>query len=434
MERSLFTKLQVWKDSPNRCPLVLDGARQVGKTWILRQFGEKSYKDMVYVNCDRNAFAQSLFVDYDMNRILTALSAYSGKKILPNETLVIFDEIQEVPAGLTALKYFCEDRPDIHVAVAGSLLGLQNHVGTGFPVGKVDRLRLYPMSFKEFLLAMGESPLADYLEEGKWNEYFVIKDKLINLLREYYFVGGMPLAVDAYSKRRDIFEVREIQNKILMDYNDDFSKHIPSNDLPKVRAIWNSVPGQLAKENKKFIWGYLRKGARAKDYENAIQWLMDAGLIHKVHRVKKFDIPLKFYEDSNTFKVFLNDLGLLGALANVPAKEILAESRLLTEYKGSFTEQYVEQQIRCSTDMPLYYYTNENSTSEIDFVLQAERVYPVEVKAEENLKAKSLAYVLKANNQLNGLRFSMADYREETRMKNIPLYLIDWYLEKKLLS
>ena len=430
MERLFLEKLIAWKNSPSRRPLVLEGARQVGKTWLLKQFGATEYKNCVYINCDHNPMMNSLFSDFDIKRILLALSAQTKQQIIPGETLIIFDEIQESPLALTSLKYFCEDAPEYHVAVAGSLLGLQVHSGTGFPVGKVDRLSLNPLSFNEFLLALGENSLVEYLDKGKWSEYATLKSKLIQLLREYYYVGGMPLVVDAFSQRHNIFEVRDLQKKILKDYAADFSKHIPKNELPKVRAVWKSIPSQLAKENKKFIWGVLRTGARAKEYENAVQWLLDAGLIHKVTRIKKFDIPLKFYEETDCFKVFLNDLGLLGAMANVPAKEILVDTKMMTEYKGSFTEQFVEQTYRFAQGEPLYYYSNDNSTAEIDFVIQADRVYPIEVKAEENLKAKSLAQALKTNENLHGLRFSMSDYREEERMTNVPLYLAEWFLGK----
>lgn len=430
MERLFLEKLIAWKNSPSRRPLVLEGARQVGKTWLLKQFGATEYKNCVYINCDHNPMMDAIFSDFDIKRILLVLSAQTKQQIIPGETLIIFDEIQESPLALTSLKYFCEDAPEYHVAVAGSLLGLQVHSGTGFPVGKADRLLLNPLSFKEFLLALGENILVEYLDKGKWSEYAALKSKLIQLLREYYYVGGMPLVVDAFSQRHNIFEVRELQKKILKDYAADFSKHIPKNELPKVRAVWKSIPSQLAKENKKFIWGALRTGARAKEYENAIQWLLDAGLTHKVTRIKKFDIPLKFYEETDCFKVFLNDLGLLGAMANVPAKEILVDTKMMTEYKGSFTEQFVEQTYRFAQGEPLYYYSNDNSTAEIDFVIQADRVYPVEVKAEENLKAKSLAQALKTNENLHGLRFSMSDYREEERMTNVPLYLAEWFLGK----
>lgn len=430
MERLFLEKLVAWKNSPSRRPLVLEGARQVGKTWLLKEFGATEYKNCVYINCDHNPMMGALFSDFDIKRILLALSAQTKQQIIPGKTLIIFDEIQESPLALTSLKYFCEDAPEQHVAVAGSLLGLQVHSGTGFPVGKVDRLSLNPLSFKEFLLALGENILVKYLDKGKWNEYAALRSKLIQRLREYYYVGGMPLAVDAFSQRHNIFEVREIQKKILKDYAADFSKHIPKKELPKVRAVWKSIPSQLAKENKKFIWGALRTGARAKEYENAVQWLLDAGLIHKVTRIKKFDIPLKFYEETDFFKVFLNDLGLLGAMANVPAKEILVDTKMMTEYKGSFTEQFVEQTYRFAQGEPLYYYSNNNSTAEIDFVIQADRVYPIEVKAEENLKAKSLTQALKTNESLHGLRFSMSDYREEERMTNVPLYLAEWFLGK----
>lgn len=429
MKRFLYEDLLKWKNDARRKPLVLEGARQVGKTWLLREFGRREFENVAYINCDLDDTAKLLFTDFNTDRILRAVSAITSQVVIPGKTLVVFDEIQEQPQGLTALKYFCENATEYHIAVAGSLLGLQVHSGSGFPVGKVDRLKLCPLSFCEFLDALGEKNLLAHLKEFRFNEYAVLKSKLIELLRQYYYVGGMPEAVLAYAERRNILEVREIQKQILDDYQDDFSKHIPANELAKVSAVWNSIPSQLAKENKKFIWGALRKGGRAKDYENAVQWLMNAGLVHKVCRINKVEMPIKFYEDAGCFKLFVNDLGLLGAMSDIPAKEILAESRMITEYKGAFTEQYVAQQYIATMNQPLYYYTNENSTSEIEFVFQQDAVFPTEVKAEENLKAKSLSTVLKSNASLKGIRFSMSDYREQERMVNVPLYLVEFYLK-----
>lgn len=430
MKRFLYEDLLKWKNSAHRKPLILEGARQVGKTWLLKEFGKNEFENVAYINCDTDDSSRFLFADFNIDRILRAVSAITSLVVEPGKTLIIFDEIQQQPEGLTALKYFCENAPEYHVVVAGSLLGLQVHSGSGFPVGKVDRLKLSPLSFSEFLDALGEKNLLMHLNAFRFDEYAVLKTKLIELLRQYYYVGGMPEAVLAYVDRKNILEVREIQKRILDDYRDDFSKHIPSNELAKVSAVWNSIPSQLAKENKKFIWGALRKGGRAKEYENAVQWLINAGLVHKVCRINKVEMPVKFYEDMGCFKLFVNDLGLLGAMSDIPAKEILAESKMITEYKGAFTEQYVAQQYIATMRQPLYYYTNENSTSEIDFVFQHGAVYPTEVKAEENLKAKSLSTVLKTNAQLKGIRFSMSDYREQKQMVNVPLYLVEFYLKR----
>lgn len=433
MKRLLYKDLLKWKNSGSRKPLILEGARQVGKTWLLKEFAKNEYENFLYINCETEIYVKNVFSDYDTQRIIRSLSALSGQNILPQKTLIILDEIQVLPVAITSLKYFCENANEYHVAVAGSLLGVKMHEGTGFPVGKVDHLTLHPLSFKEFLLAMNKDILVQYLDEHKWNEYSALKTELTELLRQYYFTGGMPLVVQKYVENQDLIEVRRIQKDILQDYEEDFSKHIPNTELPKVTAVWNSIPSQLAKENKKFIWGALKKGARAKEFENAVQWLIDAGLVHKVPRLKKIELPVKFYEDFSAFKLFFNDVGLLGALSDVPAKEILVSTKLMTEYKGAFTEQYVAQQyfsaLSSTYILPLYYYSNENSTSEIDFVFQKENVFPVEVKAEENLRAKSLSTILKTNTEITGIRFSMSDYREQERMVNVPLYLAFWYFE-----
>lgn len=435
MERLIFSKLIEWKNSKNRKPLIIEGARQVGKTWLLKEFGKKEFKNFVYINCDNNPQLENVFIDFDVQRIIRNLSALANIKIEPGKTLIIFDEIQESPKALTSLKYFCEQAPEYHVAVAGSLLGLMDHHGTGFPVGKVDSLNLYPLSFIEFLLALGKEILVEQIREHQWIELNALNSQLIELLRQYYYVGGMPAVVFSYIEDNDIQKVRSLQNQILQDYEKDISKHASLKDIPKISMVWNSIPSQLAKENKKFIYGAIKSGSRAKDFENAIQWLINAGLVHKVNRVKKIEMPLKFYEDFDCFKLFINDLGLLGAMTEAPASEILIGNNSFSSYKGSFTEQYVAQQFYSSmvnagvSSNRLFYYTNENSTMEIDFVIQKEKVYPIEVKAEENLKAKSLSTVLKQNDFLTGIRFSMANYREQEKMVNVPLGLTEEYFK-----
>ncbi len=433
MERSLYSSLIEWKNSKDRKPLIIEGARQVGKTWLLKEFGEKEFENYVYINCENNPQLEDVFMDYDVQRIIRSFSAIFNKKIEPGKTLIILDEIQEYPKALTSLKYFCEQASDYHVAVAGSLLGLMNHHGTGFPVGKVDTLNLYPLSFIEFLSALGKDILVEQIKGHKWAELNALSSQLIELLRQYYYVGGMPGVVLGYVEENDIQKVRLIQKQILQDYEKDVSKHAPARDIPKINMVWNSIPSQLAKENKKFIYGAVKSGSRAKDFENAIQWLMNAGLVYKVNRVKKMEMPLKFYEDFDCFKLFINDVGLLGALVEAPASEILVGNNSFSSYKGSFTEQFVAQQFYSAiikggaASKNLYYYTNENSTMEIDFVIQTEKVYPIEVKAEVNLKAKSLSSVLKQNENLTGIRFSMANYKEQERMVNVPLALTEEY-------
>lgn len=428
MERFLYNQLCQWKNSKKRKPLIFEGARQVGKTWLLKYFGKKEFENVCYINCDNNSLLDEVFTDYDVGRIIRNLCAISEQNILPEKTLIIFDEIQECPKALTSLKYFCENAPQYHLAVAGSLLGLMDHFGSGFPVGKVDSLTLYPLSFMEFLAALGKNQLVEEIKRHSWQELNALSIQLTELLRQYYFTGGMPEAVLSYIENQDLQEVRKIQNQILNDYKNDISKHAPKNELSKITLVWDSIPSQLAKENKKFVYGAIKKGGRAKEFENAIQWLINAGLVHKVNRVKKIEKPLKFYEDFDCFKLFVNDLGLLGAMSQASASEILIGNNAFSTYKGSFTEQYVAQQFFCSENASgeeknLFYYTNENSTMEIDFVIQKEKVYPVEVKAEENLKSKSLSTVLKNNSDLSGIRFSMANYKEQEKMVNVPLSL-----------
>lgn len=427
MERSIYSSLKKWKESPTRKPLILQGARQVGKTYILKEFGAREYSEVVYINCDDNNDMQNMFVDYDVDRIIRSLSAISGISIKPSTTLLILDEIQEVERGLASLKYFCEKAPEYHVAVAGSLLGITLHEGTSFPVGKVDMLYMYPMDFEEFLLAMGKEQLVELLRNNSWAALTPLRGMLTELLRQYYFVGGMPEAVKAYVGRGDIWEVRSIHSKIIDAYRNDMSKHAPKQQVQRINMVWNSIPSQLARDNKKFIYGALRKGARANDFEIAIQWLVDSGLVHKVHRISKPVVPLKFYEDMASFKLFLLDCGLLGALSETPPEQILIGDNVFEEYKGAFTENYVLQQLKSLPRTFVYYYSNDNSTLEIDFVVQHEaHVIPIEVKAEENLRAKSLRQFVTDNSGLHGVRFSMSDYREQDWLTNVPLWAVRW--------
>lgn len=427
MERSIYSSLKKWKDSPTRKPLILQGARQVGKTYILKEFGAREYSEVVYINCDDNNDMQNMFVDYDVDRIIRSLSAISGISIKPSTTLLILDEIQEVERGLASLKYFCEKAPEYHVAVAGSLLGITLPEGTSFPVGKVDMLYMYPMDFEEFLLAMGKEQLVELLRNNSWAALTPLRGMLTELLRQYYFVGGMPEAVKTYVERGDIWEVRSIHSKIIDAYRNDMSKHVPKQQVQRINMVWNSIPSQLARDNKKFIYGALRKGARANDFEIAIQWLVDSGLVHKVHRISKPVVPLKFYEDMASFKLFLLDCGLLGALSETPPEQILIGDNVFEEYKGAFTENYVLQQLKSLPRTFVYYYSNDNSTLEIDFVVQHEaHVIPIEVKAEENLRAKSLRQFVTDNSGLHGVRFSMSDYREQDWLTNVPLWAVRW--------
>lgn len=392
----------------------------------MKEFGAREYSEVVYINCDDNNDMQNMFVDYDVDRIIRSLSAISGVSIKPSTTLLILDEIQEVERGLASLKYFCEKAPEYHVAVAGSLLGITLHEGTSFPVGKVDMLYMYPMDFEEFLLAMGKEQLVELLRSNSWSALTPLRGMLTELLRQYYFVGGMP-AVKAYVERGDIWEVRSIHSKIIDAYRNDMSKHAPKQQVQRINMVWNSIPSQLARDNKKFIYGALRKGARANDFEIAIQWLVDSGLVHKVHRISKPVVPLKFYEDMSSFKLFLLDCGLLGALSETPPEQILIGDNVFEEYKGAFTENYVLQQLKSLPRTFVYYYSNDNSTLEIDFVVQHDaHVIPIEVKAEENLRAKSLRQFVTDNPGLHGVRFSMSDYREQDWLTNVPLWAALW--------
>ncbi len=424
MQRTIIKQLTTWKKSPFRKPLILSGARQVGKTYILQEFGKKEYDHVAYINCDGNSEIANIFAeDYDMQRVLMVIGAISKQPIIPGKTLIILDEIQELHKGLSSLKYFCENAPEYHVAVAGSLLGVAMHQGESAPVGKVDIIRLYPMSFEEFLQAKGEEQLLGILKSKDWKTISMLHEKFCKILREYYFVGGMPEAVKTYLATNDANMVRQVQNNILTIYSSDMSKHVTASEAIRISMVWQSIPSQLAKENKKFVFGAVRNGARAKDFEMAIQWLVDAGLAYRVPRVREVGIPLKFYEDLNAFKLFLLDVGLLGALSQMEPSLMLISNKAMTESKGAFTENYVLSQLLCQQDAFTYYYSREDSRLEIDFLVQHQGIItPVEVKAEENLRSKSLRAFIDAHPDLYAIRFSMSPYKQQNWMKNVPLY------------
>lgn len=426
MYRYRIEDLYKWKEKKERKPLIIEGARQVGKTWLMKEFGARAYKNTIYINFDSNTHMAELFEkDLDIERIIWGIELYANQKIDPDNTLLIFDEVQEVPRALSSLKYFYENAPQYHIICAGSLLGIALHQGTSFPVGKVDFLKLYPLSFNEFLLAQGKERFAELLDKQDFSMITSFREIYIEALKQYYYIGGMPEAVLHFSEYQDFNEVRNIQKRILNAYEQDFSKHAPNEIVPKIRMLWNSIPSQLAKENKKFIYGLVREGARAKEYETAILWLMDCGLIHKVSRINRPNLPLKAYEDLKSFKLFLLDVGLLSCMTGVRQKTLLEGNELFKEFKGALTEQYVLQQLVTLPELSIYYYTNERSSAEIDFVIDnGENVIPIEVKAEINLKAKSLkAYREKFSPELS-IRTSMADYKKEDGLLNLPLYAI----------
>ncbi len=427
MYRMAMEKLLKWKESKHRKPLIIEGARQVGKTWLMKEFGRLHFADTVYTNFDSNSRMSDLFSsDLDTDRLILGLELYAGRKIDPAHTLLIFDEIQEVPRALSSLKYFYENAPEYHIVCAGSLLGIALHEGTSFPVGKVDFLKLVPLSYREFLMATEKAQFAELLERQDYSMISSFRQVYIDALKQYYYVGGMPEAVQSFAEDADFNEVRDIQKRILAAYEQDFSKHAPIGIVPRIRMLWNSIPSQLAKENKKFIYGLVREGARAKDYEAAIMWLSDCGLVHKISRVNAAGIPLKAYEDLKAFKLYLLDVGLLGCMTGLRQQTLLDGNALFVEFKGALTEQYVCQQLKTIEDLGVYYYTNDRGTCEIDFILDAgEKIIPLEVKAETNLRAKSLkVYCEKYKPQL-ALRSSMADYKKEDWLVNLPLYAVE---------
>ena len=424
VKRTVYQKLIGWKESPNRKPLVLLGARQVGKTYILKEFGQREFQNIVYINCDNNSFAANLFSDFDIPRIIRAIEVKYEVKIETGKTLLFFDEIQEVTGGVASLKYFCEDMRSLHVVAAGSLLGLALREDQSFPVGKVNTIKMFPMTFTEFLLAMGRSQLCDAVLSADWELLRHLHDLLTEMLRQYYFVGGMPEAVAQWAATSDPKAVRKAQKDILQTYYLDFGKR-GKTMVHRIRQVWDSIPAQLAKENKKFIFGAVKKGARAANFEAAIQWLVDAGLIYKICRVSTPKYPLKFYKDDDAFKIYLLDCGLIAYLSEARPQDMLLGDNAFTEFKGAFTENYFLQELIGMGGIPVYYYSKNNSTLEIDFLVQYDgQVFPCEVKAEQNVKSKSLrTFVTNEFPELNlhALRFSMLPYIDQGWMENYPL-------------
>lgn len=431
MNRQIYNELKRWKTSQDRKPLVLLGARQVGKTWIMRHFGAQEYESVAYINCDDEPRAKELFTpDYDMDRILLSIQVITGVKVLPGKTLVILDEIQELERGLHSLKYFYEKSPQYHVMVAGSLLGITLGRGESFPVGKVDMLHMYPMNFSEFLDAMGKTELITLIHSKEWQVIELMKDKFEYLLRQYYYVGGMPKVVSKYVSNGDLAEVRKEQMAIVDAYRRDISKHTTNRESMRIGQVLDSLPSQLARENKKFVYGAVRKGARAADFELAIQWLVDTGIVLRVHRISEARMPLKFYEQLDAFKLFLLDCGLLACMADTAADQMLVDNKVFIEFKGAFTEQYVAQEL-VSMGIKPYYWSNDRTPAEIDFVVQQDgKAIPIEVKASTNVRSKSLAQFIKDNEGLKGLRLSLCSYIDQSWMENIPLYALEGWMSR----
>lgn len=425
MERYAINELIKWKEKANRKPLILQGARQVGKTWLMQKFAE-TFQKSIYINFENNAQLSNLFVkDFDIQRITLEIQLATGIKP-DKDTLLIFDEIQEVKRGITSLKYFYEQSPELPIIAAGSLLGIATHQNDSFPVGKVDFVSLYPLSFWEFLEAIGKGQFVDVIKQQRWDVLAPFETHLHDLLKQYFFVGGMPEVVKAFAETHDINIVRELQYNILDAYDRDFSKHAPLEEVPRLRMVWRSISGQLSKENKKFIYGFVKEGARAKNFELAIEWLQDAGLVYKVNRTKKGLLPLSAYEDFSAFKLFMLDIGLLCAISQTPPQALINGNAIFTDYKGALTEQYVLQQLRLHRENNIYYWSAENSQGELDFLVQrGNEIHPIEVKAEENLQAKSLRAFVEKNPNLHGIRFSMASYRQQDWLTNYPLYAIN---------
>ena len=426
MERTTIQQLKEWKSKSDRKPLLIHGARQVGKTWLLREFAKREYRKEAYIVCRKNELARQLFSqDFNIDRILRGLRALSGVDITPHDTLIILDEVQDIPEALESLKYFKEEAPEYHIAVAGSLLGISLHQDVSYPVGKVNVINLYPMNFEEFLLAKGENEACKLLQSRDYDTLNLLHEKYTDLLRQYYYVGGMPEAVKKYVETGALQEVRDIQEGILQGYGLDFSKHAPKEQVPRIRMVWSSIPSQLFKENKKFIYGALRKGARAHDFEMAIQWLIDAGLIYKVPRCTKPELPLSIYEDLSAFKLYMLDIGLMGALVKTDPANILIKNDIFKEYKAGMTEQYVLQQMKSKDIAPVYYHKTDDSRLEIDFLIQRKgEMIPIEVKAEGNVRSNALSQFLSHRPDLQAERYSMLPYKRQGNLTNIPLYAV----------
>jgi len=427
MERKALKELIDWKQRKDKNPLIIRGARQVGKTWLMKEFGRLQYKQTAYISFDNNEKMCKIFEeDFNINRLLLAIEVESGFKINPDNTLIIFDEIQECPKALTSLKYFNENAPEYDIVAAGSLLGVACHEGTGFPVGKVEFMDLFPLSFEEFMLAMEESKLWDLIQNQDFQMIGVFKNKFENLLRQYCYIGGMPAVVMDFINNKDFKRVRARQKNILTSYEEDFTKHIQANTAAKIRLLWTSIPSQLTRENKKFIYGAVRHGARARDFETALSWLCNSGLVYRVNKITKPGLPIIAYEDFNAFKLFVLDVGLLGALTNLDVKTLLEGDKIFEEFKGAIAEQYVFQQFKTIQDLPIFYWSNETSRAEIDFIVQLNsKVIPVEVKATTNLQAKSFKNYIEKFKPEIAIRTSMADYKKTKNLIDIPLYAIE---------
>ena len=425
MYRYAINDLIAWKNSPNHMPLIIKGARQVGKTWLMQEFGKTQYEKVAYISFDSNPRLDTLFrKDFNIKRLIDGLNIEVGFNITPKDTLLIFDEIQENPLALTSLKYFFENAPEYDIVAAGSLLGVAHHKGTGFPVGKVEYLNLYPLSFKEFLLAMNENQILGIIDKNDFEMQKVFKERIIDLLRRYCYVGGMPKAVLSFSQEQDYNLVRKIQKNILSDYESDFSKHIPPEQVERTRLLWNAIPSQLVKENKKCVYGKIKQGARAKDFEIALNWLINSGLVHKVSRVTEPNMPLKAFEDVSAYKLFLLDVGLLGAMNDLDSRSLLENDKLFNDYNGAVTEQYVLQEFKTIGDLPVFYWASNRA--ELDFLIQYQNnIIPVEAKATINLQAKSLKSFRQKYEPKISIRTSLADYEENTGLFNIPLYDIE---------
>lgn len=426
MYRTAMDALLQWKEKINRKPLIIMGARQVGKTWLMKEFGKTYYEKTAYISFYNNKRMDDVFqADFDIKRILMNLNIESGVTITPGDTLIILDEIQDSPKVLESLKYFCEEAPQYHVVAAGSLLGVTIHEGVSYPVGKVDLLDLYPLNFREFLYAMDEQSLADALATKEYALIDNFSEKYLFWLKNYYYVGGMPAVVDEFRQNRDYAEVRQIQNDIVRQYEGDFGKHVDARTLPRIRLVWDSVPLQLAKENKKFFFGQIKKGARSSEYEIAIQWLVDCGLIYKVNRVNEPNMPLKAYKSMNAYKLFVLDVGLLGAMSELEAESILEGNDIFIEFKGALTEQYVLQQLISDTRYNPYYFGTEKATFEQDFLIQKGKdIVPIEVKAGENIRSQSLKAYCDKYKPNKAVRFSTLKYMDQGWMENIPLYAV----------
>ncbi len=426
MRRFAMQKLIEWKEKNNRKPLIIMGARQVGKTWLMREFGRSCYKKTAYVSFYNNNRMKNVFeTDFDIDRIIMSLNIETGISITPGDTLIILDEIQDAPKVLESLKYFCEDATEYHVVAAGSLLGVAIHEGVSYPVGKVELLDLYPLNFREFLCAMDENGLADALDSKDYTLIDGFSDKYLFWLKNYYFTGGMPAVVEQFRQQKDYNAVREIQKEIVRQYQGDFGKHIDAKDLPRIRMVWESIPMQLAKENKKFFFGQIKKGARSGDFEVAIQWLQDCGLIYKVNRVNEPHVPLAAYKNFSAYKLFMLDVGLLGAVSELDAESILDGNDIFVEFKGALTEQYVLQQIVSDTPYTPFYYGTEKATFEQDFIIQkGKMIVPIEVKAEGNLKSQSLKAFCDKYHPDAAVRISAMKYINQGWMENIPLYAV----------